>query len=93
MPAKLNDGSDPHWPKEPNDDNLAPGKPVSYGFGWFLDPYEGHARTWHTGSTVGFYSVIERFTDAHLSVIILSNRTDWHRERVALQVADLFYPL
>jgi hypothetical protein len=45
---------------------------------------------WHTGSTVGFYSVIERFTDAHLSVIILSNRTDWDREKTAQQVADIF---
>jgi CubicO group peptidase (beta-lactamase class C family) len=93
-PAKLNDGSDPHWPKEPNDDNLAPGKPVSYGFGWFLDPYliqsQAHTRMWHTGSTVGFYSVIERFTDAQLSVIILSNRTDWDREKVAQQVAGDF---
>jgi CubicO group peptidase (beta-lactamase class C family) len=89
-PAKLNDGSSPHWPKEPNDDNLHPELPVSYGFGWFLDPYEGHVRTWHTGSTMGFYSVIERFTDVHLSVIILSNRTDWNREKVAQQVADVF---
>jgi hypothetical protein len=45
---------------------------------------------WHTGSTMGFYAVIERFMDERLSVIILSNRTDWHREKVALQVADLF---
>jgi CubicO group peptidase (beta-lactamase class C family) len=93
-PAKLADGSDPHWPKEPNDDNLHPELPVSYGFGWFLDPYliqsQAHARMWHTGSTVGFYSVIERFTDAHLSVIILSNRTDWDREKTAQQVADIF---
>jgi CubicO group peptidase (beta-lactamase class C family) len=89
-PVKLNDGSNPHWPKEPNDDNLHPEQPVSYGFGWFLDPYQGHQRMWHTGSTMGFYTVIERFMDQRLSVVILSNRTDWHREKVALQVADLF---
>ena len=89
-PAKLADGSEPHWPKEPNDDNLAPGKPVSYGFGWFLDPYKGHRRMWHSGSTVGFYTIIERFIDERLTVIILSNRTDWDREKVAQQVADIF---
>jgi CubicO group peptidase (beta-lactamase class C family) len=89
-PVKLDDGSDPHWPKEPHDDNLHPELPVSYGFGWFLDPYQGHQRMWHTGSTMGFYTVIERFMDERLSVIVLSNRTDWHREKVALQVADLF---
>src|SRR5271154_668272 len=43
VPAKLTNGSTPHWPSEPDEDNLHPGKPVSYGFGWFLDPYQGHA--------------------------------------------------
>jgi CubicO group peptidase (beta-lactamase class C family) len=91
-PVKLADGSQPHWPAEPNDDNLHPGKPVSYGFGWFLDPYQAHQRMWHTGSTMGFRTVIERFTDADgLSVIILCNRTDLDPEKLALQVADLIF--
>jgi CubicO group peptidase (beta-lactamase class C family) len=91
-PVKLNDGAEPHWPKEASDDNLHPGKPVSYGFGWFLDPHEGHRRMWHTGSTMGFRTVIERFTDGDgLTVIILSNRTDFEPEKLALQVADLIF--
>jgi CubicO group peptidase (beta-lactamase class C family) len=93
-PVKLNDGSEPHWPLEPNDDNLHPGKPVSYGFGWFLDPYQGHQRMWHTGSTMGFRTVIERFTEAgNLTVIILSNRTDLDPEKLALQAAGYYPPL
>ena len=91
-PVKLNDGSEPHWPKEANDDNLHPGKPVSYGFGWFLDPYQAHERMWHTGSTMGFRTVIERFKEADgLTVIILSNRTDLDPEKLSLQVADIFF--
>ncbi len=91
-PAKLNDGSEPHWPKEPNDDNLHPGKPVAYGFGWFLDPQEGRRRMWHTGTTMGFRSVIERFTEGDgLTVIILCNRTDLDPEKLALQVANLTF--
>ena len=91
-PVKLNDGSEPRWPLEPNDDNLHPGKPVSYGFGWFLDPYEGHARMWHTGTTMGFRTVIQRFTAGDgLTVIILCNRTDLDPEKLALQVADLVF--
>jgi CubicO group peptidase (beta-lactamase class C family) len=90
-PVKLNDRSEPHWPTEPNDDNLHPGKPVSYGFGWFLDPYRGRQRMWHMGSTMGFRTVIERFTDGDgLTAIILSNRTDLEPEKLALQVTDLF---
>src|SRR6267154_730476 len=90
-PMKLADGSKPHWPKEPNDDNLHPGKPVVYGFGWFLDPYQGRQRMWHTGTTMGFRTVIERFTDGDgLTVITLCNRTDLQPEKLALQVADIF---
>lgn len=91
-PVKLNDGSEPHWPTQPNGDNLHPGKPVSYGFGWFLDPYSGHARMWHTGSTMGFRTVIERFLGENLTIIILSNRTDLDPEKLSLQAADLFLP-
>jgi CubicO group peptidase (beta-lactamase class C family) len=88
--VKLNDGSEPHWPAEPGGDNLHPGKPVSYGFGWFLDPYEGHQRMWHTGTTMGFRTVIERFLSENLTIIILSNRTDLDPEKLSLQVADIF---
>jgi len=101
-PVKLNNGSEPRWPLEPNDDNLHPGKPVSYGFGWFLDPFESvpvasygrHARMWHTGSTMGFRTVIERFTEGdRLTVIILCNRTDLDPEKLALQIANYYPPL
>jgi CubicO group peptidase (beta-lactamase class C family) len=91
-PVNLNDGSEPHWPAEPTDDNLHPGQPVSYGFGWFLDPYRARQRMWHTGSTMGFRTVIERFTEGDaLTVIILCNRTDLEPEKLALQVADIFF--
>jgi CubicO group peptidase (beta-lactamase class C family) len=29
------------------------GEPTEYGFGWFLDPYKGRKRTWHSGTTTG----------------------------------------
>jgi CubicO group peptidase (beta-lactamase class C family) len=92
-PENLNDGSQPHWPKEANDDNLHPGKPVFYGFGWFLDPYQGHPRTWHTGTTMGFRTVIERFTAGNLTVIILCNRTDLDPEALAVKTADIYLNL
>jgi CubicO group peptidase (beta-lactamase class C family) len=85
----LVNGALPTWPTEPGDDNLAPGKPVSYGFGWFLDPYKGRPRMWHTGTTSGFHNVIERFPDEELTIIILANRTDVDVAKLAIQVADL----
>ena len=88
-PVKLNDGSQPHWPLEPGGDNLYPGKPVSYGFGWFLDPYKGHQRMWHYGATMGFGTVIHRFLDEKLTVILLANCTDLDPIKLSLQVADM----
>jgi CubicO group peptidase (beta-lactamase class C family) len=89
VPAKLAHGSQTYWPTAPNDDNLHPGKPVSYGFGWFLDPYWGHQRMWHTGSTQGFRTIIERFKEHHLTIIILCNRTDLDPEALAVKTIDI----
>jgi CubicO group peptidase (beta-lactamase class C family) len=89
-PVKLADGSDPKWPATPGEDNLDPGKPVSYGFGWFLNPWQGHARMWHTGTTIGFRTVTERFPKDRLTIVILCNRTGLDPAKLALQVAGTF---
>ena len=88
-PVKLANGAQPVWPVAPGGDNLYPGNPVSYGFGWFLDPYKSRARMWHFGSTTGFSTVIDRFTSDRLTIIILCNRTDVDPATFALQVADV----
>jgi len=88
-PAKLHDGSQPHWPKgEQNEDNRAPERPVQYGFGWFLDAWQEQPRMWHTGGTMGFRTVIERFQSG-LTIVVLCNRTDLDPEKLALQAAAL----
>jgi len=66
------------------------GAPIKYGFGWFLNPYHGHARMWHYGESIGFRTVIERFPADGLTIIILANRTDLDPAALALKVADLF---
>jgi CubicO group peptidase (beta-lactamase class C family) len=89
-PVKLANGSDTRWPSAPGDDNLHPGKPVTYGFGWFLDSYQGRSRMWHSGTTQGFRTAIQRFPAEKLTVIVLSNRTDLDAAALALQAADLY---
>ena len=64
--------------------------PVSYGFGWFLNPYRGHKRMWHYGDTRGFHTTIQLFPDDDLTVIVLANRTDVSPQQLALKVADLY---
>jgi CubicO group peptidase (beta-lactamase class C family) len=66
------------------------GSSVSYGFGWFLDPYQDHKRTWHDGETMGFRTTIQRFPGDDLTVIVLANRTDANPQELALKVADLY---
>jgi CubicO group peptidase (beta-lactamase class C family) len=95
-PFAFADGSQPRWPA--NSDRPE-GTPVSYGFGWFLDPYRTRQRTWHYGETIGFHSYIVRFgTGLHdgrmagVTVIVLCNRTDLSPESLALQIANLFTP-
>jgi CubicO group peptidase (beta-lactamase class C family) len=86
--VRLADGSEPRWPEgAEGGDNLAPGRPVAYGFGWLLDPWRGHDRAWHHGDTMGFRSVVERFPKDDLTVIILANRGDLDLKSLALEVA------
>ena len=66
------------------------GQPVSYGFGWFLDPYQGHKRMWHDGNTIGFRTTIQRFPDNKLTIIVLANRADLDPQALALRVANVY---
>jgi len=87
--AQLTNRAQPQWP--PGSDRPA-GTPVSYGFGWFLDPYRNHSRMWHYGDTIGFHTYIQRYPADRLTIIILCNRTDLDPESLAAKVADLYFP-
>ncbi len=84
-------------PVQPTDGpaKFSDGPSVSYGFGWFLDPYRGHRRMSHDGETIGFRTTIQRFPedrhpDDQLTIIVLANRVDIDPEELALRVADLY---
>jgi len=92
QPAITPQNSDAVLVENPDDPSKSSGKkPAPYGFGWFLDTYRGHARMWHTGSSIGFHTVIERFTENNLTIIILANRTDVDLAALALRTADLYF--
>ena len=87
-PVTLADGSWTHWPPGPKSgDNLDPGQPVWYGFGWLLDPWRGRPRMWHHGETTGFRTVMQRFPDDALTVVVLANRDDIEVRELALDIA------
>lgn len=66
------------------------GPALSYGFGWFLDPYRDHKRMSHDGDTIGFRTTIQHFPDDNLTIIVLANRADLNPQDLALKTADLY---
>ncbi|MBA3769575.1 MAG: beta-lactamase family protein, partial [Blastocatellia bacterium] len=63
-----------------------------YGLGWFVDNYHGHRIVQHTGGTPGFSSVIYRFMDDRLAIIILSNHADRLLDQLAIDIAGIYVP-
>ena len=53
---------------------VAPG--VAYGFGWFMDTFDGRRRHRHEGWSTGFQNEIQRYPDEGLTVIVLTNRAE-----------------
>jgi D-alanyl-D-alanine carboxypeptidase len=70
---------------------LNDGKIKNYGFGWYLDPLDGHKNIAHGGATSGFSATIQRFPDDKLSIIILTNADEnGLATSIAKKVAKLY---
>lgn len=87
-PGRLKDGSIPMVVQAPN----APKTPVNYGFGLFMDSFEGHPTVGHSGGIFGFVSDLRSFPAEKTSVAILvntdgSNRKDMRANFKAVQDA------
>jgi CubicO group peptidase (beta-lactamase class C family) len=78
------------WKQATTPATLTDGKPIEYGFGWFIDRYHGHLRNRHHGETRGFTNAIARFPDDHLTIVVLTNRTGGAPWDIAEKIADLF---
>jgi len=77
--AALTKGSllpDSLWREATTPYRLSDGGATEYGFGWFVDRFDGHLRHRHHGETRGFTNSIYRFPDDHLTTIVLTNRSD-----------------
>jgi D-alanyl-D-alanine carboxypeptidase len=75
--TKTNDGAD---------------APFDYGFGWFISHYHGHRLVQHTGGTPGFSSLIYRFLDDKLTIILLTNHSDRIVDQFAVDLAGMYVP-
>lgn len=69
---------------------LASGKATTYGFGWFVESHLGRTRLRHHGETRGFTNAISRYPDDHLTIIVLTNRSDSAPWDIADRLAALY---
>lgn len=64
------------WREATTPYRLTDGRATEYGYGWFVDQFEGHVRHRHHGETRGFTNSIYRFPEQRLTTIVLTNRSD-----------------
>jgi len=69
---------------------LNDGTTHAYGYGWFLEPWQGRANIGHSGSTDGFSASLQRFPEADLAVILLTNSDEFDiATKLAREIAEL----
>ncbi|MFM9874108.1 MAG: serine hydrolase domain-containing protein [Fimbriimonadaceae bacterium] len=71
---------------------LPSGTVTDYGFGWSLEPVNGHKHIGHNGAWQGFRTSIRRFPDDKLAVIVLANSDAADPHKLAQQVAGCYIP-
>jgi CubicO group peptidase (beta-lactamase class C family) len=71
---------------------LKNGKPNSgqYGFGWFVETKKGHRVVDHEGAWQGFETVISRYLDDQLTVVVLTNLDEAKPMTFADRVAEMY---
>ncbi|MBS0297878.1 MAG: beta-lactamase family protein [Proteobacteria bacterium] len=62
-----------------------------YGLGFFVDAVDGHAFVGHAGSLPGFETDFQRFQDAPLTFIILSNTYRAPAEKMTRELATIYF--
>lgn len=67
------------------------GSLTQYGFGWMLNKFEGLIHQYHTGSSVGFRTGVERFPEKGLAVLVLTNRANASPWTIARNIAERFF--
>jgi CubicO group peptidase (beta-lactamase class C family) len=71
---------------------LSDGATYPYGFGWYVLPQRTEPRIAHTGSWQGFKTVIARYPQRGVTVIVLANLAEAQVGAIAYGVAGLVDP-
>jgi D-alanyl-D-alanine carboxypeptidase len=73
---------------------LKNGRSTGYGLGWFVDSFKGHPYIEHSGNVSGYSSVLYRYPQDRLDVIVLINNSDVNitGSLVANAIAGVYEP-
>ena len=74
-------------PARLNDGTLGP-----YGYGWYVGTRNGHRSILHGGAWQGFKSLITRYVDDKLTVIVLANSANARQGKIADMIAAHYLP-
>ncbi|MBP7937780.1 MAG: beta-lactamase family protein [Phycisphaerae bacterium] len=69
------------------------GQTLGYGFGWFVATVNGHRRLAHSGGHVtGFSSIIHRYPDDRITIVVFTNLSLADPGRIASRLAECYIP-
>src|SRR5262249_26300065 len=71
---------------------LNDGSTFGYGLGWFLEDVNGHRHVYHAGGAPGTATIISRYPDDRLTVILLANGGAAYVQGLAFGVAQRYIP-
>jgi hypothetical protein len=71
---------------------LNDGSGCNYGLGWFLKKVNGHRHVFHPGGFAGAATIISRYPDDNLTIILLANGGRAYPEGLDLGIAQKFIP-
>ena len=72
--------------------NLVDGSSHDYGYGWDIGELGAFVRHSHTGGWLGFRTYIARYPEAQLTIVLLSNRSDFERWSLGERIAEIYLP-
>ena len=71
---------------------LNDGSTFGYGLGWFLEDVNGHRHVYHPGGAPGTATIISRYPDDRLTVILLANGGAAYVQGLDFGVAQRYIP-
>lgn len=68
---------------------LTNGQTSSYGLGWYIEERLGRSVAYHRGDIEGFTTLMFRFLDLPITLILLANLSGWDLESLALKIGEV----